>query len=149
MLNLEKFKELFRPLPGNHYLQVSTCRDEITELLEELMSSVDGELNLVLYNEENLALDKPFRAVPRDHDNVILKDVYSKHQNQDMLIKLSYLTLANTANIIILEKKGLLDIEHIKQKLESYEFRAANEIDIIDGYDLIIAKKMHMWGNGL
>ncbi|MDQ1245442.1 MAG: hypothetical protein QG565_1783, partial [Campylobacterota bacterium] len=33
--------------------------------------------------------------------------------------------------------------------LEEFEFRAPNEIDIVEGYDLIIAKKMHMWGNGL
>ena len=66
-----------------------------------------------------------------------------------MILKLSYLTLANTANVIILEKKGILDLEAIKTLLEEMEFRAANEIDIIDGYDLIMAKKMHMWGNGL
>jgi len=149
MLNLEKFRSLFTPLPGNHYLQVSTCRDEITDVLEELMDKVEGELNLVLYNDENLKLNQPFRAVPRDHDNVILKDVFSKHENQEMLIKLSYLTLANTANIIIIEKKGLLDIKALKAKLEIMEFRSANEIDMIDGYDLVIAKKMHMWGAGL
>jgi len=43
----------------------------------------------------------------------------------------------------------LLNIEALKTKLEIMEFRSANEIDIIDGYDLVIAKKMHMWGNGL
>ncbi len=149
MLNLDKFRSLFTPLPGNHYLQVSTCRDEITEVLEELMDKVDGELNLVLYNDENLKFNQPFRAVPRDHDNVILKDVFAKHENQEMLIKLSYLTLANTANIIIIEKKGLLNIEELKIKLELAEFRSANEIEMIDGYDLVIAKKMHMWGAGL
>lgn len=149
MLNLEKFRSLFNPLPGNHYLQVSTCRDEISDVLQELMDKVDGELNLVLYNDENLKLNQPFRAVPREHDNVILKDVFSIHENQDMLIKLSYLTLANTANIIIIEKKGLLDVEDIKSRLENLEFRSPNNIDMIDGYDLIIAKKMHMWGNGL
>jgi len=149
MMKLEKFRELFTPLPGNHYLQVSTCRDEMTEFLEELMSNVEGKLNLVLYYDENLKLNQPFRAIPRDHDNVIFKDVFSAHENQDMLIKLAYLTLANTANIIIIEKKGVLDVEALKVKLESMEFRSPNDIDIIDGYDLVIAKKMHMWGNGL
>jgi hypothetical protein len=34
--------------------------------------------------------------------------------------------------------------------LEKSEFRAANTIcDLIVGYDVIVAKKMHMWGNGL
>ncbi len=148
-MNLDKFRELFTPLPGNHYLHVSTCKDEIAELFQDMMDRVDGELNTAFYNKDNLALNQPFRARSRDHDIVVLKDVFSQHENQDMLLKISYLTLANTANIIILEKKGLLNIEQMKEKLEEFEFRAANDIDIVDGYDLVMAKKMHMWGNGL
>jgi len=148
-LNLERFKELFNPLPGNHYLEVTTIKDEISVLFQDMMDSVGGVFNLILYNEQNLNFEQPFRAMPRDHDAVVLKDVISQHTNQDMLIKLSYLTLANTANIIILEKKGVIDVDKLKSKLESMEFRAPNAIDIIDGYDLVIAKKMHMWGNGL
>ena len=148
-MNLDKFRELFTPLPGNHYLHVSTCKDEIVELFHAMMDGVDGELNTAYYNEDNLQLNQPFRARARDHDIVVLKDVFSQHKNPDMLLKISYLTLANTANIIILEKKGLLNIEQMKEKLEEFEFRAANSIDIVDGYDLIMAKKMHMWGNGL
>ena len=149
MLNLDKFKKLFTPLPGNHYLQVSNQVNEISTVIQELMNKVDGKFNIMLYNEKNLKHNQPFRAIAREHDNVILTDIFSAHKNQDMLIKLSYLTLANTANIIIIEKKGLLNIEVLKTKLEIMEFRSANEIDIIDGYDLVIAKKMHMWGNGL
>jgi hypothetical protein len=42
-----------------------------------------------------------------------------------------------------------MDIESTKELLEKFEFRAPNEIDVIDEYDLVMAKKMHMWGNGL
>jgi hypothetical protein len=80
---------------------------------------------------------------------VVIKDVFCTHENQKMILKLAYLTLANAANIIIIEKKGVMDIEAVKTMLQEYEFRAPNEIDIIDGYDLVMAKKMHMWGNGL
>ncbi|NOR57129.1 MAG: hypothetical protein GQ474_01230 [Sulfurimonas sp.] len=114
-----------------------------------MMDSVNGELNLALYNEDNLNFSQPFRAMPRDHDMVILKDIFYKHENQKMILKLAYLTLANTAHVIIMEKKGIMDIEATKELLEEFEFRAPNEIDIVDGYDLVIAKKMHMWGNGL
>ena len=114
-----------------------------------MMDSVDGRLNTAFYNEENLQFNQPFRAMPRDNDIVVLKDVFYAHENQDMLLKLSYLTLANTGDIIIMEKKGVMDIKEIKMKLEEFEFRAPNEIDIVDGYDLVMAKKMHMWGNGL
>jgi len=148
-MNLEQFSELFTPLPGNHYLEVCTQEDEVSELLSSMMQKVDGELSVVLYDEKNLNFSQPFRAMPREHDMVILKNVFSKHENKKMILKLSYLTLANTANVIILEKKGILNLEETKDLLQEMEFRAPNEINIIEGYDLVMAKKMHMWGNGL
>ncbi|MCF6339504.1 MAG: hypothetical protein L3J10_01970 [Sulfurimonas sp.] len=149
MLDLRQFLELFNPSPGSHYLQVAVSKDEITSALLSLMESVDGELKIVLYNEDNLDFSKPFRAKPRDNDIVIFKDMFYAHENQKMLLKLAYTTLTNTANIIIIEKKGIMDKEALKIMLEKFEFRAPNEIDIVDGYDLVIAKKMHMWGNDL
>ncbi|MCK9454520.1 MAG: hypothetical protein WCY51_02890 [Sulfurimonas sp.] len=164
MKNLELFRKLFNPLPGNHYLQVSTEIDEVTMLFSQMMQSVEGKLNLALYNEETLKqkiellstniqqikdLKHPFRATPRDHDIVLFKDIFHIHESKDMLLKLAYHTLANAANIIIMEKKGVMDVEAVKEMLQEYEFRAPNEIEIVDGYDLVMAKKMHMWGNGL
>lgn len=164
MVDLELFRKLFNPLPGNHYLYVTTLVDEISFLLNEMMQKVNGRLNIVVYSKNDLELNSKlrieniqhvkdfactFRAVPRDHDVIVFKDIFHSHENQKMILKLAYLTLANTANIIIMEKKGILDIAQIKEMLEDYEFRAPNEIDIVDGYDLVIAKKMHMWGNGL
>ncbi len=148
-MNLEQFSQLFTPLPGNHYLEVCTKEDEVTKFLSSIMNKVDGELSVILYDEDNLKFSEPFRARPREHDTVIFKDVFSKHENKKMILKLSYLTLANAANVIILEKKGNLDLEETKSLLQEMEFRSANEIDIIEGYDLVVAKKMHMWGNGL
>jgi hypothetical protein len=148
-MNLEQFTQLFNPYPGNHYLQVCSCKDEITKELKSMMDSVEGELSVVLYNEDNLNFSKSFRALPRSHDIVILQDVFHRHKNKKMILNLSYHTLANTADIIIMEKKGVMDVEAIKALLEEFEFRAPNEIDIVEGYDLVMAKKMHMWGNGL
>lgn len=161
-MSLEHFRAIFKPLPGNHYLEVTTKTDEISKLFSDMMQSVGGEFNLALYCTNEQSLDEisarvqyindfktPFRALPRDHDAVLLKDIFYLHQNQEMLLKLSYLTLANTANIIILEKKGILDIDKVVKQLEDFEFRAPNTIEAVEGYDLLIAKKMHMWGNGL
>jgi len=148
-MNLEQFLQLFNPYPGNHYLQVCTSEDEITKELRTMMDSVNGELSVVLYNDDNLDFSKAFRALPRSHDIVVLQDIFHKHDNQKMILNLAYHTLANTADIIIMEKKGVMDIEAIKALLEEFEFRAPNDIDIVEGYDLVMAKKMHMWGNGL
>ena len=80
---------------------------------------------------------------------VVIKDVFYKHENPKMILKLAYQTLANTAHVIIMEKKGVMDVGAMKDLLEEFEFRAPNDIDIVAGYDLVMAKKMHMWGNGL
>ena len=42
-----------------------------------------------------------------------------------------------------------MKIDEMLELLETFEFRAANQIDILQEYDLVMAKKMHMWGNGL
>ena len=148
-MNLKQFLQLFNPLPGNHYLQISQSRDEISEALENILQDVDGTLDITLYNDKNLNFSQPFRALARSNDIVVFKDTFIAHENQKMILKIAYTSLANTADIIIMEKKGIMDVEATKALLEEFEFRAPNEIDIVDGYDLVIAKKMHMWGNGL
>jgi hypothetical protein len=162
--SLKQFLELFNPYPGNNYLQVTDGVDETTDALYELMQSVDGVFNLVLYSEELLdpssiypeanieyitSLKQPFRALPRTNDIVIFKDIFHKHENQKGILKIAYTTLANAGEIIIMQKKGTMDIEDTLKILEAFEFRSQNYIDISPAYDLVIAKKLHMWGNGL
>lgn len=165
MADLTQFKELFNPLPGNHYIQVVTYVDETTDALYELMKNVDGELRIAVYTKEDASeiqekypdakvqlinnFSNPFKALPRDNDMVIFKDIFHLHEKQNLLLKLSYTTLANTANIIIMQEKGTMDIQGIIDTLSEYEFRSANYVDVHPGYDLVVAKKMHMWGNGL
>lgn len=161
---LTSFLELFQPLPGNKYLQVTSKPDGTTEALQTLLAQHNGEFHLAhyLHNEQNPScisdktkvqridsLNKPFRALPRDYDMIIFKDIFHLHTNPNGLIKIAYTALANTANIIIMEPKGTLDTNKTKELLELFEFRASNEIDVHPLYDLVIAKKMHMWGNGL
>jgi hypothetical protein len=58
--------------------------------------------------------------------------------------------LLNATEIIIVQKNGSMEIGEIEALLDQSEFRATNTIgDLIDGYEVIVAKKMHMWGNGL
>ena len=164
MSDLTQFLELFNPYPGNSYLEISNGISDISIALQKLLSKVDGNLDLVIYNQDKNDLkiqfpnskiqqiddlSKSFRAMPRSADIVILKDIFHIHTNQDILIKTAYTALANTADIIIMQEKGTMDIEAIYEMLEGFEFRASNSIDILPKYDLVMAKKMHMWGNGL
>ena len=163
-MDLEQYLELFNPYPGNHYLQITTHTDETTTALYELMNGVDGELSLVVYDENEISLENdfpnakiqhiknfknPFRALPRTHDVVVFKDIFHLHENQKGILKIAYASLANAAHIIIMQKKGTMNVEAMKEMLEEFEFRSSNEIDVLPEYDLVMAKKLHMWGNGL
>jgi len=163
-MDLKQFCELFNPLPGNHYLLVTDTVDEIAFSLEKMMQEVKGELRIALYEKSPSAVPaelnaakvqsiqnyaQPFRALPRDNDIVIFKDIQNLHKNFEQLVKIAYTTLANTADIVVMQKKASMDVEATKELLERREFRAANAIDVLPDYDLVMAKKMHMWGNGL
>jgi len=164
MKNINKFLELFNPYPGNTFLEVSSGLDDITEALYELLNNKQSNLKLAIYSnkDEDIQLKypntkiqfiddmkKPVRASPRSVDIVILKDIYTKHKFGDRLLKLSYTSLANAAQVVIIEPKGNLEKLTICETLEKLEFRASNFVDIFDDYDVVVAKKMHMWGNGL
>lgn len=163
-MDLKQFLELFNPLPANHYLLVTDKIDEVAFALDALLQEVGGELHIALYEETPSKLPstlnavklqsiqnyaQPFRALPRDNDIVIFKDIKNLHKNFELLLKIAYTTLANNADIIIMQQNASMDVEATKRLLERYEFRAANAIDLIKGYDLVMARKMHMWGNGL
>ena len=80
---------------------------------------------------------------------MIFKDIQNLHKNFEQLVKIAYTTLANTADIVVMQKKGLMDVAATKELLERREFRAPNAIEVLPDYDLVMAKKMHMWGAGL
>jgi hypothetical protein len=126
-----------------------------------MLQKVGGYLSIALYANEVKSQDIEakiqylsdkktlFRAMPREYDIILLKDIFADFEDKEGMLLLVYRCLANAGYIVIMEKKGSLEIKKVLELLENFEYRAANEIDIIDGYDLVMAKKMHMWGNGL
>jgi hypothetical protein len=163
-MDLKQFLELFNPYPGNSYMQITTEVNEITDALYNLIQGVDGTFNLVYYNEQQGefdkrypnakiqyidTLEKPFKALPRTNDIVVFTDLFHKHSKPEAILKIAYTTLANAAEVIIMQKKGTMDISSTLDMLERFEFRSQNYIDLLPEYDLVMAKKLHMWGNGL
>ena len=157
--------ELFSVQPGYRYIQVTTEVDDTTSALYDLLTQNNAEMRIAYYAEESMPdlssiypkakiqhvknFNFPYRALPRDNDIVIYKDIFTKHNKQELLLKTAYTTLSNTADIIIMEKNGVLDVEVMMELFEKFEYRAANHMNILEGYDIFMAKKMHMWGNGL
>jgi len=156
---MTQFLELFHPNPGNAYLLVTSKIDSVADGLYNKINEVNGKFAIALYGkgdyqnakvEQIDSLSKPFKAQPREYDRVIFYDIFSFHTNPELLLKSAYRTLANAAEVIIVEPKDSLDSFATKELLEQCEYRAPHHIDdILDGYDVFTARKMHMWGNGL
>ncbi len=85
----------------------------------------------------------------RDFEYIILSDILSYCPNKDKIVKIMYKALENSANIIILEKRSNKNLDEIKELLDKTSFVAINHIDLFEEYNLITAKKLHMWGSGL
>ncbi len=164
MPKYQQFLELISPQPGFKVLDITTHADALTEaVIEHLKPFPAHRVAVAMYPGkhesfeagESLKLQEipnfnlPFRALPRDNDIVIIRDVLHQHTQLSRLLKAIYITLANTGNIIIITKREDADAEAQMALLEEHEFRAANTIDILEGYTIVMAKKMHMWGNGL
>ncbi len=164
MQDYSQFLELIQPQPGFKVLEVTSHADALTQaVLAHLKPFRQHRLALALYpgahqlfrDDDALKIqevpnyDVPFRALPRDNDIVIIRDVFHKHTQAERILKSIYTTLANTGDVIIITKSEDADVQGQIDTLERLEFRSPNSIDILDGYTLVMAKKMHMWGNGL
>ena len=160
---IAQFLELINPQPGYRILDVTSHADELSEALAAMLAEVGGTLGLVLYPGEHRTPEvedvvmastvpsyaKPFRSPARHYDVVIVRDVLDRHDFAQRMQALCYKSLANAGEIIVIARKGAMDCERMKEELEQNEFRASNRIDIFADSDLVMAKKMHMWGNGL
>ncbi|HEX5329351.1 hypothetical protein [Sulfuricurvum sp.] len=126
--------------PFNATLDLSLYPGEHSQYLSPIISKVDTIKDF----------NSPIRSATRDYETIILQDILHLHSLPLKLLQLVYRSLENSAEVIIVQKCGAMETSEVEALLEKSEFRAANTIrDLIEGCDVIVAKKMHMWGNGL
>ncbi len=143
---LELFKNLFQEFPNIEILHISNKISFLDSTLYEVVKALDGKLTYIDFKDE---LSLKLKSSARDFEYIILSDILSYCQNKEKIVKTMYKALENSANIIVLEKKSHNNLEEIKELLEKNSFVAINHIDLFKEYNLITAKKLHMWGSGL
>lgn len=158
------FCDLFQTSPQMKILMATSHTDELIDevctFLEPFNATVDlslypgehGEYSSPIIGKKDLIKDfnSPIRSATRDYETIVLQDILHLHTLPLKLLQLIYRSLENSAEVIIIQKCGAMETSDIEALLEKSEFRAANTIcDLIAGCDVIVAKKMHMWGNGL
>jgi len=161
---MSSFCDLFHTSPQMKILIATShadgLMDEVCTYLEPFNATVDFSLYpgehsqylspLIAKVDTIKDFNSPIRSATRDYETIILQDILHLHSLPLKLLQLVYRSLENSAEVIIIQKCGVMETSEVEGMLEKSEFRAANTIrDLIAGYDVIVAKKMHMWGNGL
>ena len=153
---------LLHPTPHTKIMVVTSHLDSMTEEMGDFLAPYEGLIDVSLFpgDHQNLTsfhktftikdYKSPAGGIPRDYAAVIVQDVLHLHESPHKFLELLYRTLLNASEIIILQKNGSMSFPEVESLLDQVEFRAINEItDLIEGYDVVVAKKMHMWGKGL
>jgi hypothetical protein len=156
--------QLLHPTPNTKIMVATSHLDGMIEELFAFLTPFEGQIDVSLFPGEHDELvhqclhkvftikdyNSPAGGVPRDYAAVIVHDVLHLHQSPQKFLELIYRTMLNATEIIIVQKNGSMDIGEVEALLDKSEFRAINSImDLIKGYEVIVGKKMHMWGAGL
>lgn len=152
--------QLLHPTPHIKLTIITSNIDNIASEVADFIEPCSGTIDISLYNQEIVQNDsfnkivnmKNYSGMPygvaRDYAAAIVIDVLTKHENKKRFLDSVYKILLNGCEIIVLEKE--CDIDEIVSLLDETEFRAVNYIDgVVDGYKVIVGKKLHMWGRGL
>lgn len=143
---IELFKTLFQKTPNSALLHINNGCTKIQDILHDFTNEIDAKLTYKDFNTINL---ERFRLTARDFEYVIVCDCLESIGDVDKFIKEIYHSLENSANIILISDKTKNNTLFMIDILDRNDFRATNSIDIFENYNLVMAKKMHMWGNGL
>jgi len=143
---LEQFSSLLEDAPALCLLNISNGINPLEEVLNDKIAKNDG--SIVTKKLDDISCQR-FRLKTREFEYCVLYDMIESCSDINKFIKACYHSLENSAFIIIIEPKSNNNISDIIELLDICEFRVANNIDIFEDYNLIMAKKLHMWGNGL
>ena len=140
---LEDFSSLFKLTPSVSILHCTKLQNEITKYLENIVISCDGKVSVIENNPPVKQLQR--LAKQSSYDYVILDKTILEYDDKNSFMKVISRSLRDAGYIIILEEKNK-SLNIIYSLLEEFDYGAVNSIDIFKKHNLIMGKKLHMWG---
>ena len=156
--------ELIGNVPGLKVLEATTHIDDLTLALSDHVMACEGVFDIAAYPGEHRPLESsehvkvseikhfkaPFKASARDYEIIILRDLLHLHTFREKLLRHAYQGLENSALLIVIQSDGTMEYGDVEAMVEACEFRAVNTIEeLVPGAYVTVAKKLHMWGNGM
>ena len=139
---LEEFSSLFDLIPNISILNLNTTNTELSNTLENLVKPLNGNL-LNIQSKDTRELKAKIKRAAYDY-GIIYHSILNS-ENQETLMKLLNIGIRDSGYIIVLEKRGN-ELDCIYTLLEEFDYGAISSIDIFENYNLIMGKKVHMWG---
>ena len=140
--SLEFFKSIFENFPHLSILHINNDCDNIKTITQEIANNSNGIFTNIEYSEIN---EENFRIKSRDYEYTIVSNCLNLIENKKLFLSKIYNTLENSAQLLLLIKKDTVDLYELIELLDELNFLNANNVEIFEEYDLIIAKKMRMW----
>ena len=138
---LNEFSSLFSLVPSIAILDFNNDKN-ITTFLNNLIEPFEGSVSTVEFK----SLTQIQKDIKRSsYDYGVIVNNLSMSSDIKLRFKIISLGLRDSGYIIILENKQN-SLDDIYNMLEEFDFGAISTIDIFDNYNLIMGKKLHMWG---
>jgi len=140
---LEQFGSLFNMTPSVSILHYVEVANDITSTLKTISMPFNGRVKTI---ENNPPLNHLRREAKHSgFDYVVISCSLVQHDDKDTFMNLISKSLRDSGYMIILEEKDQA-LESVYELLDKYDYGAVSTIDIFEKYNLIMAKKLHMWG---
>ncbi|MEA2018373.1 MAG: hypothetical protein U9N59_07985 [Campylobacterota bacterium] len=139
---LEEFLCLFNVVPRVSILNLNNCCDDITKILNNLVSPFDGTVTTL---DTDVLKELKVKIKRSTYDYGVISNFVLNSADKEMLFQIINKGIRDSGHIIILEEKDK-NLDEIYHLLEEYDYGAISSIDIFEDYSLIMGKKLHMWG---
>ena len=140
--SLEEFATIFSLTPSISILDLNTNNDKITDKLNTIVEPFQGIITTIKSN----IFKECIRSIKRSsYDYGVITNALINSDDMQSLFKIIATSIRDAGYIIIIEKKSN-NLNEIYELLEKYDFGAISQIDIFENTNLIIGKKLHMWG---
>lgn len=139
---IKDFYQLFDLAPNLAILDLNNNHQNMTRALNDLVIEHDGGVTTVEYENLNKQRAKVRKAA---YEYGVISDCVLECDDKRSLMKLISHGVRDSGHIIVLEKKGK-NLEELYMLFEEFDIGAVSMIDIFEEYDLIMGKKLHMWG---
>jgi len=141
MRGLKLFLDMINFYPNMQILELGDINRELSSKISEKIKECGGDLKQFSFDKY---IKGDIKIEPRSFEYIVIYNIFDID-----LLELSYQALENSADLIILlDKTKDFDVWELKEQIEKKSFVAVNDIDILDDFYIINAKKMYMWARG-